>query len=338
MHTGAFCDMDWDEDGKQVGFISFPYSIDRSPYFQIKVPVCRIRNGPGASIVLVAGNHGDEYEGELTLLKLIRLLEPADLRGSVTVLPATNLPAVLAAKRCSPFDNGNLNRAFPGNPAGGPTERIAHYVEHEILPRHDALLDIHSGGTSMDHLVCSLIETIPDPARHARAIELMKAMRLPFGIIADNGPDSPTSMAAALRAGCIGLSGEFGGGATVTPRTMAMTACAVDNLLLALGITTRRILSEADSGTETRIIRQGPQSFFVYAEREGWFEPAVDIGDTVEAASVAGWLHDLEAPLAAPEVLRFGEGGIVLSRRLHTHSQAGDCLLNIAQFVHDQPV
>ena len=34
----------------------------------------------------------------------------------------------------------------------------------------------------------------------------MKAMRMPYGIIADNGADSPTSMAAALRAGCIGLS------------------------------------------------------------------------------------------------------------------------------------
>ena len=34
-------------------------------------------------------------------------------------------------------------------------------------------------------------------------------------IIADNGLDSPTSMAAAIRTGCIGLSGEFGGGARV---------------------------------------------------------------------------------------------------------------------------
>ena len=52
MHTGAYCDISWDADGKQVGFISFPYSIDRSPYYQIKVPVCRIRNGDGPSIVL----------------------------------------------------------------------------------------------------------------------------------------------------------------------------------------------------------------------------------------------------------------------------------------------
>jgi len=276
---------------------------------------------------------GDQYEGELTLLKLIRLLEAEDVKGSVTILPATNLPAVMAAKRCSPFDGGNFNRAFPGNPTGGPTQRIAHYIEHDLLPRHEVLFDIHSGGTSMDHLICSLIETIPDPARQEKAVALLKAMRMPYGIIADNGADSPTSMAAALRAGCIGLSGEFGGGATVTPHTMAMTALATDNLLLALGITSRRFLTESDTDTETRIIQQGPQSFFVYAEREGWFEPAVVVGDIVKEGDIAGWLHDLERPLEAPEVLRFRAGGVVLSRRLHTHSQSGDSLLNIAEFV-----
>jgi hypothetical protein len=332
MHTGAYFDIDWTKDGKFVGFISFPYSIDRSPYYQIKVPVCRIRNGEGPSIVLMAGNHGDEYEGELTLLKLIRLIEAGDIRGAITILPAANLPAVMAAKRCSPFDNGNLNRVFPGNPAGQPTQRIAHFIEHEVFARHEVVLDIHSGGTSMDHLVCSLMEISHDAKRDERALALLKAMRLPYGIIADNGLDSPTSMAAAKRTGCIGLSGEFGGGATVTPRTMALTGCAVDNLLLTLGITNRRYVSKDDSaGSETRVITQGSQSLFVYAEREGWFEPAVDIGDTVTKEQIAGWLHDLERPLEAPQELRFRDSGIVLSRRLHTHSQAGDTLINIAQ-------
>jgi predicted deacylase len=332
MHTGAYFDIDWAIDGKFVGFISFPYSIDRSPYYQIKVPICRIRNGEGVSIVLMAGNHGDEYEGELTLLKLIRLIEAGDIRGAITILPAANLPAVMAAKRCSPFDNGNLNRVFPGNPAGQPTQRIAHFIEHAVFAQHQVVLDIHSGGTSMDHLACALMETSHDTARDERALALMKAMGMPYGIIADNGPDSPTSMAAAKRAGCIGLSGEFGGGGTVTPRTMALTGGAVDNLLLTLGITNRRYVSMDDNARgETRIIRQGSQTLFVYAEREGWFEPAVDVGDTVTKHQVAGWLYDLERPLEVPLELRFKDGGVVLSRRLHTHSHSGDTLFNLAQ-------
>ena len=212
----------------------------------------------------------------------------------------------MAAKRCSPFDGGNLNRVFPGNPAGQPTQRIAHFIEHEVFARHEVVLDIHSGGTSMDHLVCSLMESSDDRERDERALALLKAMGMPYGIIANNGLDSPTSMAAAKRAGCIGLSGEFGGGATVTPRTMALTGLAVDNLLLTLGITDRRYVSkDGSAGSETKIIVQGPQSFFVYAEREGWFEPAVDIGDTVRKGQTAGWLHDLERPLTDPDELTF---------------------------------
>lgn len=333
MHTGAFSDISWSEDGKQIGFFSFPYSIDRSPYYQIKMPVCRIRNGAGPSLVLMAGNHGDEYEGELTLLKAVRLIEPADITGSLTILTAANTPAVMAARRCSPFDDGNLNRAFPGSPTGTPTFRIAHFIEHEILPRHEVLLDIHSGGTSMDHLVCSLVERLGDAARFATALGLMKAMRLPYGMIADNGLDSPTSMAAAARQGCIGLSGEFGGGATVTRATLRATESAVDNLMRAMGLTRRPLLTASpDEETETVVLATGGQSLFVYAEREGWFEPAVDIGDRVGAGDVAGYLHDLERPLEEPAVLRFAEGGIVLTRRLHTHSRSGDCLVNLARF------
>ena len=333
MHTGAYCDVNWTAEGKQLGHISFPYSIDRSPYYQIKLPICRIKNGEGPGLLLMAGNHGDEYEGELTLLKAMRLLEPADIHGSITILPIANQPAVMAARRNSPLDGGNLNRSFPGDPAGQPTQRIAHYIEHDLLPLHDAVFDIHSGGTSMDHLVCSLVELSHDEARDRRAIELMQAMRLPYGFVADNGADSPTSMAAARRAGIIGLSGELGGGATVTPSTMAYTARAVDNLLRAMGITGRPLLiGAADAaGTETELIRQGPQSYFVYADRRGWFEPAAGTGDLVEAGQIAGWRYDLEAPLAPPDVLTFKQSGIVVSKRLHTPIESGDCLFSVAE-------
>ena len=65
---------------------------------------------------------------------LIRRLSPAHVRGKVTILPLANLPAVMAARRRSPLDDGNLNRAFPGQPGGTPTERLAHFLEHGSFP------------------------------------------------------------------------------------------------------------------------------------------------------------------------------------------------------------
>ena len=185
MHTGVVHSLDFDRDGRTLGHISIPVSVDRSPYYQVKVPICCLRNGEGPSVLLMAGNHGDEYEGEICLAKLIRRLDPQAVKGSVTILPMANTPAVMAARRCSPLDGGNLNRAFPGSPDGTPTSRLAHFLENDLFPRHDVVFDLHSGGTSMEHLLTALIERNDDPQRNEKAIALMMAL----GVLM---PSSPT--------------------------------------------------------------------------------------------------------------------------------------------------
>lgn len=330
MHTGIFHDLNLDTDGKAFSHLSVPFSIDRSPYFQVKVPVIRVRNGEGPSLLLMAGNHGDEYEGEICLARLSRLLEPGNMRGSVTIIPFANTPAVMAARRRSPLDDGNLNRAFPGDAKGTPTERIAYFLEHELFPKHDVVFDLHSGGTSMEHLLCALIERQEPPEHFEKAKRLMQAMALPYGFVAENGAGAPTSMAAAARAGAIGLSGEFGGGGTASRQSMAMTAQAIDNVLLAMGICDAPLLSRGSiTNQKMTLLKLESHEQAIYAVRRGWFEPAVAVGDRVEAGDVAGWYHDFERLDLAEETLRFRCGGIVLSRRLHTDSQAGDCLLQV---------
>lgn len=333
MHTGLVHSIDFDANGRQDGYLSIPYSVDRSPYYQIKIPFVRIKSGAGPSLLLMAGNHGDEYEGELQLARLMRRLTPERVRGTITVLPTVNNPAVMAAKRCSPFDGGNLNRAFPGDPAGMPTSRLAHFLEHTLFPRHDVVLDIHSGGTSMAHLPCTLIERNADAAKFARAVDLIRATGAAHAFIADNGPAAPTSMGAAARAGAIGLSGEFGGGGTVTPASMAFTATVLDRLLLSLGLVSDTVLTPHLEPTlsSTQLLSLSRHSQGIYATRRGWFEPAVSLGDRVAVGDIAGWYHDLERIEADEEELRFAEAGVVISHRLHCDSQAGDCLIQVAE-------
>ena len=62
MHTGVIHDLDLDCDGKRTCWLSLPYSIDRSPYYQIKIPVCVVRNGAGPSLQLMAGLFWDLAE------------------------------------------------------------------------------------------------------------------------------------------------------------------------------------------------------------------------------------------------------------------------------------
>ncbi|MCF3640404.1 succinylglutamate desuccinylase/aspartoacylase family protein [Rhizobium sp. TRM95111] len=332
MHTGLAHSIDFSLRGRQSGVLAIPHSIDRSPYYQIRIPYLRLRNGDGPGLLLMAGNHGDEYEGELQLARLMRRLRPEMISGSVTILPTVNAPAVMAARRCSPLDGGNLNRAFPGDPAGTPTSRLAHFLEHELFPHHDVVFDLHSGGTSMAHLPCTLIERQADAERFDRSLALMRALGAHHAFIADNGPQAPTSMGAAGRAGAIGISGEFGGGGTVTPATMAFTAQAIDRLMLALGVVRAPVLSASTGNPPPlQLLSLSRHSQGLYATRRGWFEPAVGLGDRVAAGAVAGWYHGLERPECAEEELHFAEGGIVISLRLHSDCQAGDCLMQAAE-------
>jgi predicted deacylase len=94
----------------------------------------------------VGGNHGDEYEGPVALLNLARELEPESVSGRIVIIPALNYPAVEAGTRLSPIDGRNMNRTFPGRWDGSVTEMIAHFVQNEILPGVDAVIDMHSGG------------------------------------------------------------------------------------------------------------------------------------------------------------------------------------------------
>ncbi len=72
MHSGLVNPIDLSRDGRQAGHLAIPYSVDRSPYYQIRISILRLKNGEGRSLLLMAGNHGDEYEGEFQPGRLMR--------------------------------------------------------------------------------------------------------------------------------------------------------------------------------------------------------------------------------------------------------------------------
>src|SRR5260370_13643271 len=121
-------DIDLLADGKATGFVRVPHSVHRSAYGWIPIPIVRIKNGDGPSVLLQAGTHGDEWEGQIGLGNLLRALEPRDIKGRLVILPSANFPAALAGQRTSPTDDGNLNRPYPGHPKGTIPHPIAPWI------------------------------------------------------------------------------------------------------------------------------------------------------------------------------------------------------------------
>ena len=86
----------FDKDGIQHGFLKVPYSSNKSAWGAVMIPITQFKNGDGPSAILTGANHGDEYEGPITLFKLDRNINPSKLKGRMIIIPTMNSPAFKA--------------------------------------------------------------------------------------------------------------------------------------------------------------------------------------------------------------------------------------------------
>lgn len=321
----ADLDLDRRLPGRRLGRLAIPCSRHDSAYGVIPVPIAVLDGGAGPTVLLTAGTHGDEYEGQAVLRELIAGLDPARLAGRLIVLPALNLPAVLAGRRDSPLDGGNLNRLFPGDPDGGPTAMLAHYVATELLPRADWALDLHSGGSSLEYLPCAVARACADAAMAARLEAALRAMGLPVALVMRAAQDDRTLPAAGLARGVVHLACEIGGGGTLTPASLAAARRAVEGFLGHVGV-----LAASPPPTAVRLLAVAGQDHFLYATARGLFVPEFALGEEVATGQPAGRILSIEEPERPPLVLRFPRGGLVVCRRVPAQVAPGDCLAHVA--------
>ena len=320
-------EIDFDRDGKHQGFLRLPHSVHRSAYGWLAFPIVCIKNGAGPSVYLQSGNHGDEYEGQVALMKLCRELEAEHIRGRVIIFPTANAPAARAGLRTSPIDGGNLNRSFPGDPDGTPTEMIAHYIESVLLELADYVLDLHSGGSSMMMVPFAEIKESGDTEWNARTRALLQAFGCPISCVTEV-VDDRTMAAAAVRRGNIFLGTELGGGGTVTPGALAIGENGVRRALKHLGILPPDY--PVEEAGEIRMMQVGGSEYYVFAPDDGLFEPFVDLEATVGKGQPAGAIHFPETPWREPSIAGFDLDGFVLMKRMPGRTQRGDCLFHLA--------
>jgi uncharacterized protein len=274
-------EIDFDRDGKQYGFVRLPYSVHRSAYGWIPIPVACIKSGTGPRVLLMAGNHGDEYEGQVALGKLIRSLKAEEVRGRIIILPSANFPAAMAGMRTSPLDEGNLNRSFPGDPYGGPTAQIADYIESVLLPQCDFVFDFHSGGSSLTYVPSALMRRPQTPETLAQGIEMLRTFGAPVAYLVDAALGDHTLTAAAARAGVRHMSTEIAGGGQVTPTALRIIESGIRRVLAKVGALSGE---SPPAAAETRIMQVRGQDYYVYASDPGLFEPLVELGEEVPRA------------------------------------------------------
>jgi predicted deacylase len=319
-------EVDLDRSGKQVGVLHLPYSVTRSGYGMIDIPIAVIRNGEGPSVLLMAGNHGDEYEGQVTLSRLIHDIETSDIAGRLIILPAANLPAAMAGARVSPLDSGNLNRAFPGRGDGSPTWQIAHYIDSVLLPICSAWIDLHSGGGSMDYLPFAAFYESGEAELDAQGEAMMRAFGAPRSVRVTARPDSRLAAATAHRHKIPYLGGEWGGGGSVDPGGVALTRHGVLRVLAHLGVLRRSERFGLSPLGQTQHLAWGGYEYYAFAPEAGLFEPAVRLGERIADGQLCGHVHFIESPWRAALPVHFKKGGLLVCQRHFGRVLPGDCV------------
>ncbi len=321
-------EVDYEAHGKQSGYLRVPHSVHRSAYGWLPVPVTVIHNGEGPTLVMAGGNHGDEYEGQIAISRLAQEIAPAQIRGRLILLPMLNFPAAQAGTRTSPIDDGNLNRLFPGDPKGSPSEMIAHYYEEVVMPLADYAVDLHSGGSSLFYPATLLRGMGHGPEEAAALKQMQAALDLPYAWVFTSGggraSTARTAMGAANRKGVVNVMAELGGAGVVTPDILKRTERGLRRLMHSLGMLPDYAPDAAD-GTRELNVRGS-----VYAYDEGVFEPFKSIGDEVSGGEVVGLVHHPDTPQKTPDEVTSPYAGIVLCQRAMAPVRRGDAIYQIA--------
>ena len=317
--------VDYDQDGVQHGFLRLPYSRDDSAWGAVMIPITVIRNGEGPTALLTGGNHGDEYEGPIALLKLAKNLEPGEVSGRVIIVPAMNYPAFRAGKRTSPIDAGNLNRIFPGRPDGSVTEKIADYFQRFLLPLADVVLDFHSGGRTLDFLPFAAAHELPDKEQEQRCIAAMEAFNAPYSMKLLELDAVGMYDTATEELGKIFVSTELGGGGSASARSVRIADRGVRNLLIHAGI----LEGEVEVQPTVRLGMPGEDSY-VISTSEGVIEMCRDLGEEVEADQPVARIYPADRTGAEPVVYRARMSGLLVARHFPGLIKTGDCLAVIA--------
>ena len=317
--------VDFHRDGVQHGFLKLPYSHDQSAWGNVMIPVTVIRNGEGPTALLTGGNHGDEYEGITALLKLANRLQAQDITGRVIIVPMMNHPAVQNGTRTSPLDGGNLNRAFPGNPAGTLTEKIADYFTRYLVPLADVVLDMHSGGHTLDLLPFAATHRLADKEFGARCLAGAEAFGAPYTLFMAELEEASLFDSVVEAQGRLFISTELRGGGTTTPDTVALAEQGVDNVLRFAGILPGDPLPVSSQALEIP-----GADYYRVSEHRGLLEFAVALGDWVQQGEVLARVHSLDRTGQPPVDYRAPFAGMLIGRRHPARVDIGDTFAVLA--------
>lgn len=271
-------------------------------------------------VLLIAGVHGDEYESVAALQDAATKIDPRRLSGTLTIVPVANPQAFYAGTRRNPVDLGDLNRAFPGDPNGTITERVADLIYQNFVLGNDAVLSMHcwsKESTVVPYVECPADQT----AVGRRSATLARALGLEF--VHPYSWHPGLLVASALRQGIIAVEPEVGGMGMVTFHGQKAYRNILYRFLHHMKVLDPPAYPPGRPRPNPKTISHSD----CRANHAGLFRSRISAGATVEQRSILGVIHGLAGECI--EEVRAPRAGVVGILRRFASVQPGDLLVQL---------
>jgi predicted deacylase len=326
--------VDFDKPGKHHYHVAFHHDSSWG-YSLVPLTVINgLKKSPEQTVgvAVFGGTHGNEWEGQVSVKRLCHDLDPAEMSGRVILTPQLSESACEANTRISPLDGVNMNRAFPGNPRGSISYRIANFVKTKIFPQVRIVVDIHSGGNEGGFALCTSFHPIADPEQRAEMNLVAGLFDTPFVLVYSSGMASGLLPEEAENEGKIAIGGEFGFGESVSLKGVRHAYEGVKNVLRHYRILPGKITKiDPDRRSAPRLVDASNLQDYIPAPRTGIWEPLVELGADVKEGDLVGRLHDFSDHSSDPYEIRAHRNGALLMMHFPAHIAKGVTLFVIAK-------
>lgn len=307
---------------KASGVIEVPAGVDAG----LNIPVVVVHGaGSGPVLALVAGAHGTEYASIIALEKLIEKLSPAEVSGTVIIVPLVNTPSFeQKVPHNNPVDGKNMNRFYPGRIDGTQTERASFLMTKQVVEKCDHLIDLHGGDLDESLRPYSYWTRTGNEKLDAISREMALAFGLDHIIISADRPRDPNASRylenTATTRGKPSITVEAGYAGTVEPEEVNALVRGCLNVMRYL-----KMLPGAVSMIEHPVWIEKVLS--VTSDQTGIFYPEVKRGMYVAEGTKIGYVTDYVGKITFEA--RAPAAGIILYICAVPSMKKGDTIANV---------
>jgi hypothetical protein len=297
----------------------------------VELPFVAVRGAKrGPTLWLHGQVHGDEINGMVAALRYVAALDPATLAGNVVVTPTGNPHALDLRRKRNPYDDLDLDQAYPGSARGLITERLAFALMEEIRGTADLVLNLHTLNPLFDAKPYAVYKVHPQSGvDEKRLLALIAQFEPNVACRMDVGGkgELPGNIAGALDYQCLALGipsfmVELGGGSRYEPEPVAIAVRGFERIARAMGI------ANAGAEPQARTVRRVTRRSWVTADHGGLFVPEIAPGAAFDAGTCLGRVTDLHARVV--QEARLDNAGIAIALRRDPVVHTGERLAFIA--------